>query len=94
VTRTRHNAEYARHTLAFPWHVQSRKVNLLLIPRFRVRLPARAPTCSVTESQRVSMQCLASQSRMRRSAEVAIDTLFDTLTVENSPANGGGTGPV
>ena len=26
-----------------PWHVQTTTVNLLLIPRFRVRLPARAP---------------------------------------------------
>jgi len=33
-----------------PWHVLARSVNLLLIPRFRVRLPARAPSCCASSA--------------------------------------------
>src|SRR5437899_3235109 len=45
-----------------PWHVQSRKVNLLLIPRFRVRLPARAPVALSTSS----FDCLSPLGRGSR----------------------------
>jgi hypothetical protein len=44
-----------------PWHVRAQKVNLLLIPRFRVRFPARAPTCCVSERQDVSLVYLTCQ---------------------------------
>jgi hypothetical protein len=43
VTQARQTAEYVRHVLTRPDTSMQGKVNLLLIPRFRVRFPARAP---------------------------------------------------
>jgi hypothetical protein len=54
-----------------------------LNPKVRVRLPARAPACCVSERQGVSLVYLTCQLLVGNSSRSAFGSLFDSLRFEN-----------